>query len=48
MITLVPKMSSLLASTVMVHEQLGLALNRTGRGEEAKKILLELSNVSST
>jgi hypothetical protein len=40
MIDLVPKMSSPLATTVMVQEQLGLALNRAGRGDEAEKLLL--------
>lgn len=42
MIDLVPKMSSPLAATVMVQEQLGLALNRAGRGEEAEQVLLDL------
>jgi len=42
MIALVPKMSPALATTVMVQEQLGLALNRAGRGEEAERVLLEL------
>jgi len=31
-----------LAATVMVREQLGLALNRAGRGEEAERTLLTL------
>ncbi len=44
MINLVPKMSPPLASTVMVHEQLGLALNRAGCGDAAEKILLDLIN----
>jgi hypothetical protein len=42
MIELVTKMSPPLAATVMVQEQLGLALNREGRAEEAEKILLDL------
>jgi len=42
MIALVQKMSPLLAATVMVQEQLGLALNRAGSGEEAERVLLEL------
>jgi tetratricopeptide (TPR) repeat protein len=42
MIALVPKMSPVLAATVMVQEQLALALNRAGRGEEAERVLLEL------
>lgn len=42
MIDLVPKMPSPLAATVMVQEQLGLALNRAGRGDEAEKVLLDL------
>jgi hypothetical protein len=42
MIDLVPKMSPPLAATVMVQEQLGLALNRAGRGDEAESVLLDL------
>jgi hypothetical protein len=42
MIGLVQKMSAPLAGTVMVQEQLALALNRCGRGEEAETILLDL------
>jgi hypothetical protein len=42
MIDLVPKISSPLAATVMVQEQLGLALNRAGRGDEAEQVLLDL------
>ncbi len=42
MIRLVSKMSAPLAETVMVQEQLGLALNRAGRGEEAEQVLLSL------
>lgn len=40
MIALVPKMAPPLARSVMVQEQLGLALNRDGRGEEAEQALL--------
>lgn len=39
MINLVKKMSPPLAATVMVQEQLALALNRIGKGEEAEKVL---------
>ncbi len=42
MINLVPKMSPVLAATVMVQEQLGLALNRAEQGEQAERVLLEL------
>jgi hypothetical protein len=42
MISLVAKMSRPLATTVMVQEQLGLALNRAGRGDEAEQVLLEV------
>jgi tetratricopeptide (TPR) repeat protein len=42
MIALEPKMSAPLAATVMVQEQLALALNRASRGERAERILLEL------
>lgn len=42
MINLVLKMSPPLAATVMVQEQLGLALNRAGCGDEAEKVLLDL------
>ena len=42
MIVLVQKMSVPLAATVLVQEQLGLALNRAGRGEEAERVLLDL------
>jgi hypothetical protein len=42
MVALVPKMSPALAATVMVQEQLGLALNRAGRGDEAERVLLDL------
>jgi len=42
MIDLVNKISPPLAATVMVQEQLALALNRAGRGEEAEKVLIDL------
>jgi hypothetical protein len=42
MIALVDRMSSPLAATVLVREQLALALNRAGRGEEAERILTAL------
>ena len=42
MIALVKKMSPPLAATVMVQEQLALALNRQKKGEEAERVLLEL------
>lgn len=42
MIALVEKMSTPLASTAMVREQLALALNRAGEGERAERVLLEL------
>ncbi len=42
MVALVQKMSAPLAATVMVQEQLALALNRAGRGEGAERILLDL------
>jgi len=42
MIDLVSKMSPPLAATVLVQEQLALALNRAGRGKEAEKVLLDL------
>jgi hypothetical protein len=42
MIALVHKMSAPLAATVLVQEQLGLALNRANCGEEAERILLAL------
>ncbi|GKS57011.1 hypothetical protein YTPLAS18_05380 [Nitrospira sp.] len=43
MIKLVKKMSLPLAETVMVQEQLGLALNRAGRGKEAERVLKKLT-----
>jgi hypothetical protein len=42
MISLVDRMAPPLAVTVMVREQLGLALNRIGRGNEAEQVLKEL------
>jgi len=42
MIELEKKMSPPLAETVMVQEQLALALNRHGKGEEAEKVLMDL------
>lgn len=42
MVEFVKKMPSELAITVMVQEQLGLALNRAGRGDEAERILVNL------
>lgn len=42
MIDLVPRMSPVVANTVMVREQLALALNRAGQDTEAEGILLEL------
>lgn len=42
MIDLVSKMSKPLSETVMVQEQLALALNRAGESERAEKVLLDL------
>lgn len=42
MIALVARMARPLASTALVREQLGLALNRAGRGDEAERVLREL------
>jgi hypothetical protein len=42
MIALVARMSRPLANTVMVREQLGLALNRAGRGDDAERVLRDL------
>jgi hypothetical protein len=42
MIALVAKMSKPLAATPLVREQLGLALNRAGRGDDAERVLLDL------
>ena len=43
-ISLVEKMPPPLASTVMVQEQLALALNRNGQGEKAENVLKKLLN----
>ncbi|MDT5062341.1 MAG: hypothetical protein QOH63_2800 [Acidobacteriota bacterium] len=42
MIALVEKMSRPLAATVMVQEQLALALNRDDQGEKAEKVITDL------
>lgn len=42
MIDLAGRMSPPLAATVMVQEQLGFALNRAGRGEEAEAVLRQV------
>ncbi len=42
MVDLVGRMAPPLAATVMIREQLGLAHNRMGRGDEAERILLAL------
>jgi tetratricopeptide (TPR) repeat protein len=42
MVALVERMARPLAATVMVQEQLGLALNRAGRGDEAEQVLTTL------
>lgn len=42
MIDLTKKMTPPLAATVVVQEQLALALNRDGKGEEAERVLLDL------
>jgi tetratricopeptide (TPR) repeat protein len=42
MIALVGKMPAPLTATVMVREQLALALNRDGQGDEAERVLLKL------
>lgn len=44
MIALVKKMSPPLAATIMVQEQLALALNRDKRGDEAEQVLIDLIN----
>jgi tetratricopeptide (TPR) repeat protein len=44
MINLTQKMSPALANTIMVQEQLALALNRDGKGEEGEKVLLDVLN----
>lgn len=45
MVALTRKMSPPLANTVMVQEQLGLALNRDGRDDEAEKALIDLISI---
>ena len=40
MIALVPQMAAPLARSVLVQEQLGFALNRAGRGDDAERVLL--------
>jgi tetratricopeptide (TPR) repeat protein len=42
MVDLIPEMSPVLAHTVLVREQLGFALNRLGRRDEAERILQEI------
>lgn len=42
MIALVERMPEPIAQTVMVQEQLALALNRAGRGDKAERVLTEL------
>ena len=42
MIALTEKMPLPLRNTVMVQEQLGFALNRAGRGEDAERVLLQV------
>ncbi|MEM9271501.1 MAG: TRAFs-binding domain-containing protein [Cyanobacteria bacterium P01_F01_bin.143] len=42
MIDLVDEMSAPLAATILVQEQLGLALNRNGEGEKAERVLTNL------
>lgn len=42
MVDLVPNMSPIVAATVMVREQLGFALNRLGRRDDAEAILLDV------
>ena len=42
MVDLANQMSPLLQQTVLVQEQLGFALNRLGRHEEAERVLLDL------
>ena len=42
MLALVDKMSLPLAATVLVQEQLGFALNRANRGDEAERVLSDL------
>ena len=42
MVNLAKMMYPALVNTVMVQEQLALAINRDGKGEEAEKVLLDL------
>lgn len=42
MAALVKKMPAPLASTTMVQEQLALAMNRAGKGDDAEKVLIDL------
>ncbi len=42
MVDLANRMSPPLAATVMVQEQLALAMNRAGQGEKAERVLLDL------
>lgn len=42
MVTLVKRMPAALAATTMVQQQLALALNRAGQGEQAERVLNEL------
>jgi MAP3K TRAFs-binding domain len=42
MVALVKRMPRVLAATVMVQEQLAFALNRSGEGERAERVLLDL------
>ncbi len=42
MISLVERMALPLQKTILVREQLGLALNRIGRSQDAEKVLLDL------
>lgn len=42
MVSLAGRMARPLADTVLVQEQLGLALNRAGRGDEAEQVLTAL------
>ncbi len=42
MVTLVRRMSRPLAESILVREQLALALNRVGRGHDAEQVLLKL------
>ena len=42
MVDLIPQMAPMLARTVLVREQLGFALNRLGRRDEAERLLKEI------